>query len=119
LIERRDRLVEDHERRVQRERACQADPLTLAAAELVWIPIEMRCAQADEAEQLRDARLSLDACAQLVDDERLPDDFARPHPRVERRIGILKDDLHVTPCLAQAPLREVEHVLTAKSHGAG
>ena len=54
-VERRHRLVEDDERRVERERARQADALPLAAAELVRIALEVRRVEADELEQLRDA----------------------------------------------------------------
>ena len=74
-VERRHRLVEDQERRVQRERARQADALALAAAELVRIAIEVRRVQADEAEQLGDARRARGAVAEPVDDERLLDDL--------------------------------------------
>ena len=53
-VERRDRLVGDDERRIERERARQADPLALAAAELVRVARQMRRIEADQLEQLRD-----------------------------------------------------------------
>ena len=74
-VERRDRLVEDEERRVQRERARQADALPLAAAELVRIALEVRRVEADEPEQLGDARAARGAGRRAVDDERLLDDL--------------------------------------------
>ena len=40
-VQRRDRLVGDDERRVERQRAREADALTLSAAELVRIAREM------------------------------------------------------------------------------
>src|SRR6266851_1818227 len=92
-VERRDRLVEHEERRVQRERAGEPDALPLAAAELMRISLEMRRVQTDQLEQFRDARLPLGACAQLVDDERLLDNLPRTHARVQRRIWVLKHDL--------------------------
>jgi hypothetical protein len=41
-----------------------------------------------------------------VDDQRLLDDLSCAHPRVERRVRILKDDLHVAARLAQPPPRK-------------
>ena len=58
-VERRHRLVEDEERRIQRQRARQADALPLAAAELVRVALEMRRFEPDEAEQLGDALAAL------------------------------------------------------------
>ena len=55
-VERRHRLVGDDELRLERQRPGQADPLPLAAAELVRIALEVRRVEADEPEQLRDAR---------------------------------------------------------------
>ena len=115
-VERRDRLVEDDERRVERERARQADALPLAAAELVRVALEVRRVEADQPEQLGDARAARRPVAEPVDDERLLDDLPRAHPRVERRVRILKDDLHVAPRRrAGAPAR-TQHVVAAEPH---
>ena len=110
-VERRDRLVGDDERRIQRERAGQADALALSAAELVRIPRELRPVEPDQLEQLRDARTSLRLAPDAVDDQRLFDDVADPHPRIERRVRILKDDLHVAARLAHARPGERQDVL--------
>ena len=48
-VERGNRLVGDDQRRVQRQRAGDADPLALAAAELVRIPVEVRPGRARPA----------------------------------------------------------------------
>src|SRR6266853_457268 len=53
-----------------------------------------------------------------MDDQGLFDNLARPHSWVERRVRILKDDLHLAPSLAHAAPREAEHVLAAKPHAA-
>ena len=55
-VERGHRLVEDDERRVERKRAGQADPLPLAAAELMRVALEMRRVETDQLEQLGDTR---------------------------------------------------------------
>src|SRR6185503_7830409 len=104
---------------VKRERARQPDALTLSAAELMRVSRELRWIQAHQLEQLAHARPSLGARSGLVDDERLFDDVADAHTRVERRIGILKDDLHVLARLAHAGAREGEHVLSFEAHFAG
>ena len=95
-VERRDGLVGDDERRVQRQRAGEADPLPLPAAELVRIARELRRVEPDErrtAPRTRARRAAL--LPSLVDDQRLFDDVADAHARVERAVGILEDDLHV------------------------
>src|SRR5439155_13453930 len=53
-----------------------------------------------------------------MDDERLLDNLPRAHARVQRRIRILKHNLHVAPRFAHAPSRERQHVLASKPHRA-
>src|SRR5713101_2595343 len=79
----------------------------------------MRRVEADEAKQLRDPLAPCGASAQVMDDERLFDDLARPHSRVERRIWILKDDLHFSPGQTEPRTGEIEDVLAANSDFAG
>ena len=55
-VERGHGFVEDQERRVQRERPRQADALSLPAAELVRVALEVRRIEANEVEELRDTR---------------------------------------------------------------
>ena len=51
-----------------------------------------------------------------MNDERLFDDLPRPHPRVERRIRILKHDLHLPPRCPQLATRDKrEDILAAKA----
>src|SRR5205809_813725 len=96
---------------MESQRASQADSLTLTSAELVRIAVEVRRVEADEVKELGDPIAPRPAVTQAVDDERLLDDLSRAHARVERRVRILKDDLHIAPRLAQAPARKGEHVL--------
>ena len=58
-VERRDRLVADDQLRVDRERAGDADPLPLAAGELVREAVVVLGVEADDLEQLLDAALDL------------------------------------------------------------
>ncbi len=96
-VERGDRLVEHHHLGVQRERAGDADPLSLAAGELVREAVRVLRAEADRPQQALDAQPTLLAAVEAVDAERLGDDLAHRHPRVERRVGVLEDDLDVAP----------------------
>ena len=52
-VQRRHRLVTDDDLRIQRQRARNAQPLTMAARELVRIVLHVRGPQADFEEQLR------------------------------------------------------------------
>src|SRR5262249_3650334 len=103
----------------ERERAGEADALPLAAAELVRVALEVGRVQPDEVEEFGDAHLALRACADAVDDQRFFDNLPRPHARVQRRVRILKDDLHVAARLAQPRPCELEHVLPAKPYLSG
>ena len=94
-VERRDRLVADDELRVHRERARDADPLPLAARELVREAIEVLGVQADDLEELLDAPLALGGRPDAVELERLADDEPDPLARVERRVRVLEDHHHV------------------------
>ena len=54
----------------------------------------------DEAEQFPDAILGLFPLGQAVDEQRFGDDVADGHARIERGVGVLKDDLHLLAELA-------------------
>ena len=56
-VERRDGLVAEDELRVDRERAGDADPLALAAGELVREPVVVLGVEADDLEELLHAAL--------------------------------------------------------------
>ena len=102
-VERRDRLVADDQLRVERERARDPDPLPLAARELVRVAVREARVEADDVEQLADPRRAVAARADPVHDERLADDVADGHARVERRVRILEDDLHLAAHPPQRP----------------
>ena len=93
-VERGHRLVRDDELRIEDEGAREADPLALAAAELVRIAPGGLGAEADALEQLDHDLVALLA-AEAVDLQALADELAHGHPRVERADGVLEDDLHV------------------------
>jgi hypothetical protein len=83
-VERRDRLVRDEEPRVGRERARDADALTLTARELVRVAEHLLAGQADLLEQPGDLLVTIVARELwLMHPKRLGDDVADRPARVE------------------------------------
>ena len=64
-VERRDRLVGDDQLRIERERAGEADPLALAARELVRVELGRLRREPDLVEQLGDPGVALAGRAEL------------------------------------------------------
>ena len=97
-VQRRHRLVADDELRLERERARDADPLALAARELVRIALGHVLEEAHLRQQLAErAARPRPVGDEAVHERRLRDDLAHGHPRIERRIGILEDHLDRAP----------------------
>ena len=96
---------------LQRERARDADALPLAARELVRVAVDVLGVEPDDVEQLLGTRLCCSRpCPDAVDHERLGDDLADGHARVQARIRVLEDDLDVAAeRLELRPLR-AQHV---------
>src|SRR5205085_1608775 len=112
-VERRDGLVGDDEVRVERERTREADPLPLAARELVRVAARGVGRQADGDEQLADPSAGFPPAGEAVRPQRLADDPPDAVPRVERGERILEDHLHAPPQgseLAFAERRDVAAV---------
>ena len=82
-VERRDRLVADDQLRVQGERPGDADALPLAAGKLVRKAAHLQPTQPDLVEEGGDALLLVPAVGDAVDLQRLADDIAGRHARVQ------------------------------------
>src|SRR5207237_222884 len=95
-----NRLVADDEPRLDRQRAGDADPLSLAAREFVRIALRMLRAQAYEAEKLRPP-FFLAPCREAIERKRFGQRLLDGHARVERAVGILKNNLHRASLRAQ------------------
>ena len=108
-VERRHGLVADEEVRVERERAGEADPLPLAAGELVRVARPGVGGQADRLQQLAHRLAELLAAA-AVHAQRLADHARNRVARVQRRVRILEDHLHPPPQRAHLRLAEVGDV---------
>src|SRR5262245_34967419 len=108
-VERRHRFVEHYQLRLQRERTRDRHPLTLTARQLVRVLRGVFVIQADESEQLADARA--DRC-RARDLQRLRNDCAHRHARVEGGRRILEDDLHPTTRGSERPPPSTDELLT-------
>ena len=86
--------------------------------ELVGVAPHLIGAEPDPFEQLRHALLPAPRRSALVDDERLADNAARRHARIEGRVRVLEDDLHRSPEWAHVPRTEVRDVVSVHPHPA-
>src|SRR4051812_44525549 len=113
-VERGDRLVGDDELRLQRDRARHADALALAAGELVREAVVVLRVEPHGVHEVLHALLALALVAlDVVDDERLADDRADRLARVQGRVRVLEDHLHVAPQRLELRARLVRDVLAA------
>src|SRR5678816_417610 len=109
-IQRRDRLVADNKFRVHGQGARDTDALALPAAKLVWVTVVMILAETHLMEQFINAFALGSALGKFVNFQTFADDIADAHPRVQRSIGILKNDLHLPPRIAEFTLRQGQQV---------
>src|SRR5207247_5832696 len=77
------------------------------------IPVPQLAAQADLVEERHDLRVELAAARQAVKAKWLADDLAARHARVQRRVRVLEDHVHLAPQWPHLPAREVGHLDTA------
>src|SRR5205085_4020379 len=97
-----DRFVTNDEPRFDRERAGDADALTLAAAEFVRVTLRVRGIETHIRQQaLHTSPASIRVARQTVDVQRLADNLAGGHPRIQRTVGILKNHLEFPAPSAQ------------------
>src|SRR5829696_8314619 len=93
-VQGRHRLVQHDQLRLQGQSPRNADPLTLAAGELLGVTAGMAGLEADQAEQLIDP--IEDVCLRVVEDShRFGDQVEDRHTRVERGHRILEHHLKV------------------------
>ena len=117
-VKRGDRLVGDDEVWLDGERAGDADALPLAAGELVREAAGVERVEADDTHELRHPFAALLALRQTVDRQRLADDRAGRHARIERCVGILEDHLHLAAHAAQIATLELRQLYFAELDGA-
>ncbi len=115
-VQRRDGFVGDDEVGVRGEGAGDPDPLSLAAGELVRVPVGEVGIESDRLEQLLDPLGALILRDQPVDLHRLRDDVADRHPGVQRGVGVLKDHLEVAAHPPHVAPIELGQVLAVEDH---
>ncbi len=102
-VKRRNRLVANDEFGVHRQGSGDADSLPLAAGKLVNISGRVLARQADKIHQFRNPGLAfLFSPIQFMNVKRLADNIPDRHPRVQRRIRVLKNHRRVTTELFEA-----------------
>ena len=109
-VERRDRLVADHEVGLEDEGPGDPDPLALAAAELVRVAVGVVRLEADHVHDPLDPGRPLAGGPHAVDPEALADALADRGARVERAEWVLEDDLHPPPVPLQGGAVEARDV---------
>jgi hypothetical protein len=114
-VECRHRLVEHDQLRFHRERTGDPDPLALSAGEFMRVTTEVLGVQADTREQFARARLELRAW-HAGQPQRRREDLAHALARVQRRLRVLEDHLHVAAHGHHPPPRSLGDVLAAKPH---
>src|SRR5262249_37072452 len=112
-------LVAHHQLGAQRENARDVDALLLAAAELVRKALAELGAEPDPLQQRDGARIALGARALAQDVERLAHAVANPHARIERRVGVLEDDLEVAARAPEIAGAERIRIAVAELQGPG
>ena len=117
-VERRDRLVEHQEARIHRERPRDPDSLALPARKFVRQAIHRVGAHPDHREQLGDSIFFFFAAREFVNLDSLADDRSHAHPRIQRRVRILKHELHLLPQRAQFRAAKRREIAAVEIYGA-
>ena len=118
-VERRNGLVRDQDARLEDQRTREPDALALPARQFVRIPVAELGAEADQVEDLLDARPQVAALRDPVQPQRLADDRTARHARVQRRVRILEDHVQLASQRPHLPSREMRDVDAAQQDLAG
>ena len=95
-VQRGDRLVADDELRVHGKRSCNADSLALTAGKFMRVARGMLGVEAHGCHEVQDFFAALfPVGVELMHIQRLPDNIFDRHARVQRRIRVLEDHLHL------------------------
>ena len=109
-IQCRYRFVADDKLRVQRQRTRDADPLALTAAKRMGIPADILGAKPDGPEKLCHPLLQFSAVHPSVDHQRFPHKLEQCHTRIQGRVGVLEDNLHLLPDSGQSRLVQLSYI---------
>ena len=102
-VQRGNRLVTDNQLRIYCQRPRNTNALPLTAGKFMGIPLCVVGPQANQLQKLLHSFLLLGRRTQAMDFHRFANDSAHRHLRVQRRIRVLENHLHL--------LAELTHVL--------
>ena len=117
-IQRRHHLVAHDQFRAQRQRARNHHALLLAAGKLVRIAIADILRQADAVHRLARPPEAIGAVALARQFQRLQHGGEDRHPRVQRGVRVLEDDLVVAAVALELPARESQRIDAIMQDGA-
>ena len=118
-VERRNRFVENEERGLDRKRARDSDPLALAAREFMGMAVEGVRVETNHLEQMNDSLFFFAAARETMYFNTLADDRPHAHPRIQRGVGVLKDELHPAAQGAQLASTERGEIAALEHYAAG
>jgi hypothetical protein len=111
------RLVANDEFGTHCQSAGDRDALTLSAAKLMWIAIDMLNTQADQTQQMQDTASFLGIIlSQMMHFEGATQNLHDGLARIERTVRILKYQLDCLANVQHAIRRHVEEILAVKNH---
>ncbi len=117
LVERGDRLVEHQQLGIEHQRARDVDALALAAAQLVRVPATVETRVEPDAPQQRAGALAGLGARATVHEQAEGHRILDGQARVERRVGILEDQLHVAAQALHARRPGGPHILAGEDQG--
>ena len=112
-VEGRNGFVADDQPGVERECASDAEALALPARKFVGIFFQGVGIETHAVKQVGDAFVAMAAVPVEVT-QRLGNDITSPHARIERRIRVLENDLHLPPIRAEGVRRKPGDVGTVE-----
>jgi hypothetical protein len=118
-VERGDRLIGDNQAGFRRQGTRDGDALALAAAELMWIAVDIDPGQSDRGDHLDDAPAPRRGVPDAVDGKRFGNDGANRQAGIQRLVRVLIDDLDPPAHRFQGPAVETGDVQPLEAHGAG
>ena len=115
-IQRRNGFVGNDHFWIQCQRASNADALALTAGKLMRVTVDVLGVEAHDVEELAHGLHALLFGAHVVDRHGLRDDLADGHARVQARIWILEDELHVAAHLLELLMAHLRDVFALEIH---
>ncbi len=118
-VQRRGRLVQHDEARLEHQRPGDGDALALAARELVRVAVPPVRVDPDLAQRLDDPLVTLPAVADAVHDQALGDDLGDRHARAQGAVRVLEHHLHLAPERPYVARAQALDLAAVEGDGAG